>query len=141
LDEAARLFDGLLWQTACARLYYLFGEIGKSIGTFAKLKNNFPDRPPITYWLEAAQHEGRDAQVYIDQLEEMYNNTNSGSPAWFIALSYAAAKDEEAVFEWLEKSYDRHEVEMTWLKMEPALNPYKKDPRYLDLLGRMNFPD
>jgi len=31
LDEAARLFDGLLWQTACARLYYLFGEIGKAL--------------------------------------------------------------------------------------------------------------
>jgi len=31
-------------------------------------------------------------------------------PAWFITLSYAAAKDEEAVFQWLEKSYDRHEV-------------------------------
>jgi len=88
-----------------------------------------------------AQHEGRNVQVYIDQLEEMYNNTNSGSPAWFIALSYADANDDDAVFEWLEKSYVRHEVEMTWLKMEPALNPYKKDPRYLDLLGRMNFPD
>jgi TolB-like protein len=142
LDEAARLFDDFLFQIMSARLYYLFGEIGKSIDTFEKLKNHFPDRPPITYWLEAvhAQHEGRDVQVYIDQLEEMYNNTNSGSPAWYIALSYAAAKDEESVFEWLEKSYDRHEVEMTWLKVEPALEPLRSDPRWQEMLDKVGFP-
>lgn len=142
LDEAYRLFDDFVLLSECARWYYLFNEIDKSISTLAKLKNNFPDRPSRIYWLEAvhALHEGRDVQVYIDQLEERYNN-NSGNPAWFIALFYAAAQDEDAVFEWLEKSYDRHEVEMTWLKMEPALDPYKNDSRYLDLLGRMNFPE
>ena len=71
----------------------------------------------------------------------MHQDNLPGSPAWFIALSYAAVEDGDAVFEWLEKSYDRHEAEMAWLKMEPALDPYKNDPRYLDLLQRMNFPE
>ncbi len=56
-------------------------------------------------------------------------------------MTYAVMDDVQPAFDWLEKSYARHEVEMTWLKMEPILDPYKNNPRYLDLLGRMNFPE
>ncbi len=74
------------------------------------------------------------------KLGKMYDEISSGSPAWFLALYYSVLGDDQSTFEWLEKSYERHEVEMTWLKMEPLLDPYKKDPRYLDPLVRMNFP-
>lgn len=44
------------------------------------------------------------------------------APPGFWPMTYAVMDDVQATFHWLEKSYDRHEVEMTWLKMEPLLN-------------------
>ena len=107
-----------------------------------KLKNSFPDRSPIHYWLEAmyAIHKGKNPSLYLNKLKQMFNKKYSGSPAWFIALFYAEYGNDELMFQWLERSYDNREIEMTWLKMEPVLDPYKNDPRYLDLLERMNFP-
>jgi len=143
LNEAYLLFDDYFFLRAVTKLYYLFGEIDKSKTALEKLKNSFPDRPPIIFWLEGvhAFHQGKDATSYINQLKNQYNTNYSGSPAWFLALYHAVVGNKEAVFEWLEKSYERHEVEMTWLKMEPLLSPYNKDPRYQGILNKMNFPE
>jgi hypothetical protein len=141
LDDT-RTFDNYLLLHESARFYYLSGMIDKSVSTLSILKDNYSDRVDRVIWLEAVHtlYEGSSAEPFIDELKEHYHNSY-GSSAWFIALVYAANKNDELVFEWLEKSYQRRENEMTWLKMEPALDPYKEDPRYLELLDKMNFPD
>jgi predicted Zn-dependent protease len=143
LDEVNSLFDNIFFVRETAKLYYVFGEMDKSKTALEKHKTLFPERPPIINWLDAvhAYHEGNNPQPYINQLKNQYKNQASGSPAWFLAMTYAVMDEVQPTFDWLEKSYARHEVEMTWLKMEPLLDPYKKNPRYLDLLGRMNFPE
>ncbi|MDH5367974.1 MAG: helix-turn-helix domain-containing protein, partial [Cyclobacteriaceae bacterium] len=132
LDEASELFDELWFLREAAKLYYAMGEIKKSKVMLEKHKYKYPDRNPIIIWLDAVHqfHDNGDSQIYIKELTKMYNDNSSGSPAWFIAMYYAVTDDDIATFEWLEKSYERHEVEMTWLKMEPLLSPYNKDPRY-----------
>lgn len=143
LDDACDLFDDFWTLRESAKLYYYLGEFDKSKHSLKKLKENYPDRPPIIFWLDAvhAYHDGLENQASINQLNNMYDNNLSGSPAWFLAMYYAELEDEKATFEWLEKSYERHEVEMTWLKMEPLLDPYKENSRYLDLMGRIGFPE
>ena len=143
LDEASELFDNHYFWREVAKLYYNFGELEKSRAAFERIKSNFPDRPPIFYWLEAIHNhnQGLDVTPSLSLMEEMFDNNSSGSPAWFLAMYYAATKDETKTFEWLEKSFERHEVEMTWLKMEPLLKPYKNDPRYQSIMDRMSFPD
>lgn len=42
----------------------------------------------------------------------MYEEKSSGSPAWFSAIYYAVVGDESKTLEWLDKSYQRHEVEI-----------------------------
>ena len=143
LDEASALFDNHYFWREIAKLYYNFGEIDKSRAAFERVKKNFPDRPPIFHWLEAVHnfHQGIDTQSSLSIMEEMYDNQASGSPAWFLAMYYAVAGEEGKTIEWLERSYDSHEVEMTWLKMEPLLTPYKDNTRYVALLERMDFPE
>ena len=142
LDEADRLFEDYLLQKSLAKLYFLYGEVEKSYEALKALKSHYPDRPPPIYWLEMvhALNRGEGYDSYVDELKRMYTNDEPGSPAWFVGLCYAALGNDKMVFEWLEKSYDRHEAEMAWLKMEPALDAYKNDPRYLDLLDKMKFP-
>lgn len=143
LDEGIDLFDDLYFVRESAKLYFLYGEIEKSKQALKKHKYLFQERPPVIIWLEAvhAFQEGRNPLPFIDQLKDQYAQNTSGSPAWFIALTYAAIGDTQTMLHWLEKSYDRHEVEMTWLKMEPALAPYKNEPKYLALLEQMKFPE
>ncbi len=65
----------------------------------------------------------------------------SGSPAWFIALYHAYKNDVDKTLDWLERSYEAGEVEMTWLAQEPDLAPLGNEPRYQALLDSMNFPE
>lgn len=142
-DEATKLYEDQFIMREAAKLYYNFGEIEKSKKALAKHYLLHADRPPIMIWLQGIHtyHENKPHQQYIDQLLELYQNESSGSPAWFLALFYAVKKNKEKTFEWLQKSYDKREVEMTWLKMEPLLQAYKKDSRYIALVNKMGFPE
>ncbi len=40
---------------------------------------------------------------------------------------------------WLEEGYKEHEFIMTSLKVDPLLDPFRDDPRFQDLLLRMNL--
>ena len=49
--------------------------------------------------------------------------------------------DKEQAFAWLEKAYEKHDKGIYKLKVEPMLDPLRSDPRFDDLLRRMNFPE
>jgi eukaryotic-like serine/threonine-protein kinase len=60
---------------------------------------------------------------------------------YFIALAYAAFKDErDAAFEWLEKAFEDRNEWLIWLGTEPKFDSLRDDPRYFQLLERMNNP-
>jgi hypothetical protein len=104
----------------------------------------FDDRSPILIWLKLfyadMDKNQTKARALLTELQETYNNRNSGSPAWFIALYQLAVKHDKAkAFEWLEKSYNAKEVELTWLQQEPLLEPIRNDERYLSLYRKIGF--
>ena len=39
-----------------------------------------------------------------------------------------------------EKAYEKHDMELFRLKYNPRFDPIRDDPRFQDLLRRMNFP-
>jgi class 3 adenylate cyclase/TolB-like protein len=129
-----------------AKLYYYMGEYQKSKNHLSTIRNDFrEDIPPIIFWLSAVHHQIEGDTLEVDRslykLKEYFDNKASGSPAWFIAMYYCHLKDYEMAFEWLQNSFERHEVEMTWLREEPLLIPVREDPRYKDLYNKIGFPD
>ncbi len=42
-------------------------------------------------------------------------------------------------FEWLERAYDQHDGQLIFLSEFPAWDPLRDDPRFTDLLRRMNL--
>ena len=58
-----------------------------------------------------------------------------------IAIIYIGLGEKDKAFEWLEKTYEQREGWMTELKIEPMFDNLRSDPRFQDLLDRMNFPD
>ncbi len=126
-----------------AKVYYYLGAYEKSERQLKKVMDNFADRPPLLLWLNALHQEmdGNNQGVtkYLSKLKNQSHEGTSGSPAWYTALYYAHINDYESVFKWLQKSYERHEVEMTWLREEPLLIPLRNDPRYTELYDKVGF--
>jgi tetratricopeptide (TPR) repeat protein len=60
---------------------------------------------------------------------------------YFTAQIYAQLGHKDQALAWLEKAYEKHDGRMYRLKVEPLLDPLRSDPRFGDLLRRMNFPE
>ncbi len=58
----------------------------------------------------------------------------------FIALQYAAIGDKNQAFEWLERAYENGDTWPETMLVEPLLDRLRDDPRFDDLVRRMNFP-
>jgi tetratricopeptide (TPR) repeat protein len=58
----------------------------------------------------------------------------------FIAYDYAALGDKDQVFYWLEKGYSVKAESLQFIKVVKPMEPFRSDPRYLDLLKRMGLP-
>ncbi len=61
------------------------------------------------------------------------------APSEFAAV-YAALGHNDAAFEWLERAYEERDA-MDMLNVWPGYDPLRSDPRFDDLLRRMNFPE
>jgi tetratricopeptide (TPR) repeat protein len=62
------------------------------------------------------------------------------TPASYIALIYIALGDKDNAFKWLDKAYQDRSDEMVLLKVDPAYDPLRSDPRFADLLKRVGLP-
>jgi len=57
-----------------------------------------------------------------------------------VALIYAALGEKDKAFDWLERSYeDRSICVGLAVKSLPGFDPLRSDPRYADLIHRMNL--
>jgi len=145
LERYSSMFsDDFYYLRESTKLYFYLEKFEKSKNQLKNIRVKFPnENPSILIWLDAVfakiDAKNEDAKLYLDQLKNLYDKHSSGSPAWFIALYYCYFEDYENAFVWLQKSYDRHEVEMTWLQEEPLLIPLRNDERYKDLYHKVGF--
>jgi tetratricopeptide (TPR) repeat protein len=58
---------------------------------------------------------------------------------WF-AIGYAAYGDKDAAFAELEKAYQNHDWFLQRIKVDPMMDPLRDDPRFDQMVKRLNFP-
>jgi tetratricopeptide (TPR) repeat protein len=80
----------------------------------------------------------REARECLRELKERLEEDTIG--LFEVALIYAGLGEKDQAFEWLDKAYEERDKGLMYLKAEPALDPLRSDPRFQDLLRRMNFP-
>ncbi|MGA7293249.1 MAG: protein kinase [Terriglobales bacterium] len=61
-------------------------------------------------------------------------------PAYSIAMVYAGLADKEQTVSWLNRGYEEKNDDMIYMKIEPALDPFRSDPRIQDLIRHVGFP-
>ncbi len=57
-----------------------------------------------------------------------------------IAWIHMGLGDKDRAFEYLEKAYEERAGRLVYLKVEHAFDPLRSDPRFADLVRRLNFP-
>jgi len=62
-------------------------------------------------------------------------------PAEPLADIYVGLGEYEEALALLERAYEEHSIMLVWLKVDPLYDPLRSDPRFQDLLRRLNFPD
>jgi TolB-like protein/Tfp pilus assembly protein PilF len=58
-----------------------------------------------------------------------------------LAIIFVGLGDMDQAFVWLEKAYQEHSVWLPWLGVDPKFDNLRSDPRFNDLLRRMNLPE
>lgn len=81
---------------------------------------------------------GREAEA--EQRLAVFIEQHQSWAAYPIATIYGSNGDKDAAFNWLEQAYQQHSGLLSGVLMEPLLAPLHDDPRWDDLLDRMNLP-
>ncbi|MCA1624030.1 MAG: tetratricopeptide repeat protein, partial [Acidobacteria bacterium] len=61
--------------------------------------------------------------------------------SYFVANIYAALGDNEKAFAELEKAYEQRDFSLYRLKVDPLMDPLRDDPRFKEMLKRLNLPE
>ena len=78
-----------------------------------------------------------EARAIVTKLER--NEDLSPVSPYCLAIGYAAVGDGDRAFDSLERAYARHVSLLDLLLVEWRLDPYRSDPRYAELLGKVGL--
>jgi serine/threonine protein kinase/tetratricopeptide (TPR) repeat protein len=79
-----------------------------------------------------------EAQNMLEQLTELAKHKYV--PPVCPARIHAGLRDKDKTFEWLERSYEDRSISTNpFVKVDPVYDPLRSDPRFADLLRRMNL--
>jgi len=94
-----------------------------------------PERALIVAWVHAVAGREEEARKILGKAKPEV--TNPG----FLAEIHALLGEKDEAFACLEKAYEQHHIRLGLIKVNPGLDPLRSDPRFQDLLLRMNFPE
>jgi serine/threonine-protein kinase len=81
----------------------------------------------------------KEARECLRELKERLKEDTVG--VYEVALIHAGLGEEDQAFEWLTRAYEQRDKGLLYLKIDLPLDPLRSDPRFQDLLRRMNFPE
>lgn len=79
---------------------------------------------------------GQSAQAHHALQVLLQSNLNYPIDPMMVAWAYVALRDKDQAFAWFEKAYAQHSTELLAIKVSPACDPLRGDPRFQDLLRR-----
>jgi tetratricopeptide (TPR) repeat protein len=122
-------------------IYREKGMFEEAIAEFRKALGDEPRQPPTVGHLgNAYARTGRvrEARECLRELKQRSKVDTVGT--YEVAFIHAGLGEKDEAFEWLEKAYADRDQGMLYLKVDPTLDPLRSEPRFHDLLRRMNFP-
>jgi serine/threonine protein kinase/tetratricopeptide (TPR) repeat protein len=85
----------------------------------------------------AVAHQEGEAKKILDQLKDRSQQTYVQPSS--IAVIHVGLGDKNQAFDWLQKAYDDRSAGLLYLKVDPAFDSVRSDPRFIDLLRRIGL--
>jgi TolB-like protein/Tfp pilus assembly protein PilF len=113
----------------------------QAIAEYQKVRALSPESvlglPELGY-VYAISGQRAEARKILDQLLGL--SKRQYIPETSMAVIYQGLGQRDRTFEWLEKAWEGHAPGACLLKVDPRYDSLRADPRFQDLLRRMNFP-
>jgi len=151
----ARNYDQAVWQGQKAlqldpnysRTYFWLGRVYSQKGmhreafaTSERILQSMPDSTlgltEMAYSLAAAGRQTEARQI-LGRLEERSKSTFV--PAYNLAVVHIALKDNEVAMRYMQEAFKNREWPMVVLAEEPRLDPLRSDPRFQEILAKLNL--
>jgi len=115
----------------------------KVIDTYQSFLSEFNEPPLIGN--QAIAHfrlgEYSNCDSLLVELVNKSAESQRGGPSYHIAMVYAQRGEINTSLEWLEEAYQKHELHLMWLNIEPLFKPLHTDHRFEELLRKIGFPE
>ena len=112
------------------------GMNDKAISLAREIIDSGGDNPAEETWLATLYaRAGKKAQA-----RKMLARVNGETRPVVMALAQAALGNKDEAFRWLDKAYETRDSNLLFIKAMPDFDPLRSDPRFQDLVRRMNFP-
>jgi TolB-like protein/DNA-binding winged helix-turn-helix (wHTH) protein len=125
--ELARIYElkGMFREAASewSRVGALSGST--EVGPYAAVRDAAGYKHAMQLWLEHLQEESK--REYVSPID--------------LVAAYARLGNAGQTLAWLEEAYRQRHPGLSSLKVEPLFDFLRSNPRFQDLLRRMNFPD
>jgi len=123
--------------------YYVMGaaysEMGMHFESIEMHKKGISISPGYESGLGVAYARAGQKENALEVAAGMEKNIDSWY-AWGLAEVYAALGDKDQAIKYLEEAYKRRQDFMPWLKTLSSLKILWNDPRFKDIVSRMNLP-
>jgi serine/threonine protein kinase len=116
------------------------GRFAEAVVAFEKAADVAPDTISLSFLGLAYGMSGQTdkARAILSELQE--RSRREFVPSARFAYLYFSLGEADKALECLEKAYEEHDSHLFWLRNVPFYDAVSSDPRFQDLLRRMNFP-
>ena len=117
------------------------GDRAAGIAEIKRAAELDPTSPFPVGWLGYAYAVSGDrarAQEILNRLREQ--SKKSAVQPYLFLLVHTGLGEKEQALDWLEKAAAERSDELFFLKVDPALDPLRAEPRFQAVLKRMGFP-
>lgn len=145
LKESQRTLEiGVSWVTyrTLAYCYLRLGQKEEALANArkaAELLNGSAVALKVLGYVQASVGNRTEALAIAREIENEFAKGNADGRD--VAIVYAGLGENDKVFEWLEKDFQNRNSSLAEVQLELPFVPLRNDPRFKDLLKRMNLPE
>lgn len=123
------------------RVYTAKGMPDRAVDELERARGLLGPRPDVTTphaYVLAKAGRRREAMAMLDELRRI-SQPRDPSP-FRVAYVHLGLGDADRAFEWLQKALEARDWQMAMLKVEPAFDGLRSDPRFAALVERVGLP-
>jgi serine/threonine protein kinase/Tfp pilus assembly protein PilF len=115
----------------------MYQEAIRECRTAMALSRHDPDRAVCLGRALAAAGEREESRKVLQDMQG--EGRQNHTPPYFLGVLYAAVGENDKAFASLEKGCRERDPYLAWLKVSPAVDPLRSDPRFQGLLDQLGF--